>query len=491
MGTLAVTHQITLDNDQLVEGPIPVANPEGDGICPEALKMLDELVKRGVITIQQQIDMQTRLAFIRSKTKYVEQEVDSGTGKQRFKMEHRAGFDEPQPVMIPPEPDLVFVQRAGDGMDNADPAGMARHGVVADNSPGHNAPYVAKTMLTHFLSLVHRLQQNKRMFVDGHYPTKETCAPLGLRGKQIHIVGMGKVGQSLLSMLTPLPGCSNISFNDPGVDNIDGARKLWSLDQALETADWIFVCVSVKSGDKAILGPDEFEKLRPTCGVINGARGICVDEYSAYQHILRGGMVGLEVQEVEGEERFKQVDKDYIPLFDAHPNVSFTGHMASKGPDSEYDNGIDSANRAIAMITHGDINTVPDRSHCAWKPKEFPLEDRGVRAWISHADIPDMLETFIAASRGSPHGIGEFDNTRTTRNIYSVGEAVASGLVENGEALMGSRRIDDDANRRGVVTCFDLKGATIFNAQQQIRNLLDLTGGVCRVWLRQIEEVSG
>ncbi|MBN1192061.1 MAG: C-terminal binding protein [Dehalococcoidales bacterium] len=150
-----------------------------------------------------------------------------------------------------------------------------------------------------------------------------------LKGKTLGIVGFGLAGRALvpkargfeMEILSSDPFVEKEVFERFGVEKAD-------LDKLLEKSDFIAIHASLNSTSFHLMGPDQFNKMKPTAFVINTARGAIIDEPALVSALSDGNIAGAGLDVTEQEP----LPPD-SPLTKLN-NVILTGHRAGSSRES-------------------------------------------------------------------------------------------------------------------------------------------------------------
>ena len=138
----------------------------------------------------------------------------------------------------------------------------------------------------------------------------------------ILIVGGGGITEELVKQLEPfrcnITVVRNRDIALPGTKVV----QLKDLDEALPTADWVFLACSLTDETRNLFNAARFKLMKPTAYVVNVARGAVIDTMALVSALNSGEIAGAGVDVTEPE-----------PLPDGHPlweakNVIITPHTA-------------------------------------------------------------------------------------------------------------------------------------------------------------------
>ena len=254
-------------------------------------------------------------------------------------------------------PNLKAIGRGGVGLDNIDVEYAKSKGIAVINTPAASSRSVGELAMAHMFGLSRFLHlANRQMPETGNTQFNELKKAYSkgaeLEGKTLGIIGLGRIGMETAKC--GLGMGMNIVAYDPFVSEVTlhvGPRALEfqttiqteSLDKLLATADYI--SLHIPSVGKAILGKEEFEKMKTGVFVINCSRGGTIDE-DALIHALNSGKVaaaGLDV-----------FDNEPTPRMDilSHPRISLTPHIGASTEEAQNKIGEELAQKMIAALNN-------------------------------------------------------------------------------------------------------------------------------------------
>ncbi len=214
-------------------------------------------------------------------------------------------------------PRLKVVSRCGTALDSVDLAAAQELGIHVFNTPDAHVDGVAELTLAGILDVLRMVSQSDRAVRAG-----EWTKPMGrlLRGKTVGIIGLGRVGKAVASLLQPFGVW--LLAHDPREDQafavLHGVSYV-GLDVLLQEAD--VVTVHAPGAQGAILDAAAIGRIKPGAVVVNTARGGLVDE-EALADALEQGRLGGAYLDVFGEE-------PYSGRLAKLPNAVLTPHIGA------------------------------------------------------------------------------------------------------------------------------------------------------------------
>ena len=253
-------------------------------------------------------------------------------------------------------PNLKVIARGGVGLDNIDVDFAKGKGLAVINTPAASSQAVAELAFGHLLSLARSLHLANREMPpkgDTEFKSLKKAYSKGfqLRGKTIGIIGIGRIGQETARIALGLG--MNVLPVDPFMDQVtidvqvgpDAANSLpitlnsIAMDDMLAQAD--IISLHIPFTGKAVLGADEFAKMKEGMILINCARGGTVDEPALLTALENGKVAaaGLDVFENEPTPR-----KELL----AHPRVSLSPHIGASTMEAQRNIGLELADKISA-----------------------------------------------------------------------------------------------------------------------------------------------
>jgi glyoxylate reductase len=180
---------------------------------------------------------------------------------------------------------LEIVANIAVGYDNIDVPGVRRHGAVATNTPDVLTEATAELTWALILAITRRVAEGDRLVRAGGWKGWTLDFMLGteLRGKQLGIVGSGRIGRAVATK-APAFGMTTVFARRPGAapprpsgEPKQGAPSA-SLDEVLVTSDVISLHVPGSAATRHMIDRKAFARMKRSAFLINTARGSVVDE---------------------------------------------------------------------------------------------------------------------------------------------------------------------------------------------------------------------
>lgn len=253
-------------------------------------------------------------------------------------------------------PSLKLIGRGGVGMDNIDVEYARSKGLVVVNTPASSSQSVAELVMAQLFSIARFLPDSYKNMETGDFSKlkKKYAKGIELRGKTLGIVGFGRIGQSLASYALGI-GMKVIAFNRTPcvvsvpieiggqVINVE-VQTVCDMDEVLSTSDFISLHVPKQSSGGAVLGVEEFTKMKEGVRVVNAARGGVIDEQALISALDSGKIaaVGLDVYENEPNPNSALL---------SHPLIACTPHIGAATVEAQDRIGEEIAGLVIAHLS--------------------------------------------------------------------------------------------------------------------------------------------
>lgn len=208
---------------------------------------------------------------------------------------------------------LKVISRCGAGLSNVDLEAAADIGIAVRSTPDAPTTAVAELTVGAMIGLMRGLPQMDRDLHEGRWSKQ---VGIQLEGKTILIIGFGRIGRKVASLLTPF-NVRRLAVDAALAGTVEGVPVV-PLHDALPQADVISLHAS---GETEILGEREFALLKPGVFLLNAGRGGLVSESVLCRALEKGRVAGAWL------DTFSQEPYEG-PLIHA-PHVILTPHIGS------------------------------------------------------------------------------------------------------------------------------------------------------------------
>jgi len=212
---------------------------------------------------------------------------------------------------------LKVISRCGAGIDNVDLKSAEELGIKVYNTPDAPTVAVAELTIALMLALLRRIPIMDQEIRDGVW--KKRMGNL-LSGKQVGIIGFGRIGRKVAEMLSALG--ADPAYYDPAVAGKKlGDFKYLEFRDLLKKTDIISLHLSYSKENHKLFDQEEFSLMKQGAFLINCSRGGIVDENALYSALKEGKLAGAAIDVFEQEPYngpLKELD-----------NVILTPHIGS------------------------------------------------------------------------------------------------------------------------------------------------------------------
>lgn len=223
-------------------------------------------------------------------------------------------------------PQLKIVANYAVGFNNIDVDACTARKVAVSNTPGVLTDTTADLAMALLLAVARRLPESDVYARAGKY---DGWAPQLFLGTDVHhktlgLMGFGRVGRALAQRARGFDmkviyfdnkPCTMEENQELGVTCVDS-------ETVLKEADFLSLHVPLTPNTHHLLGPKEFEMMKPGAFVINTARGEVINEAALVEAINSGQIAGAGLDVFENEPEIH-------PGLKANPSVVILPHIGS------------------------------------------------------------------------------------------------------------------------------------------------------------------
>ena len=219
---------------------------------------------------------------------------------------------------------LKVVATVAVGFDNIDVAAAAARGIVVTNTPDLVTGATAELTWALILSVTRRLGEGDRTIRGGGWRgwTFEFLLGSELRGKQLGVVGAGRIGRAVAA-IAPAFGMRPVVAARPGRAAAEGADvPVLSLDELLLTSDVVSLHVPLTAETRHLMDRRTLVRMKRSAVLVNTSRGGVVDDEALAWALDERLIAGAGLDVFEGEPRVH-------PGLVGRDNVCLTPHLGS------------------------------------------------------------------------------------------------------------------------------------------------------------------
>lgn len=209
------------------------------------------------------------------------------------------------PGLLDLAPKLRVASTISVGYDHFDVAEMTKRGIMLMHTPDVLTETTADMVFTLILCAARRAAELHGMVKNGGWTRVIGAEHFGsdVHGKKLGIIGMGRIGSAVARRARNGFNMEilyhNRTANSEAENRFDA--RLCSLDELLSESDFICLMLPLTEQTQKLIGPAEFDKMKPEAFLINGGRGPVVDEQALVEALQQGKIrgAGLDVYEQE------------------------------------------------------------------------------------------------------------------------------------------------------------------------------------------------
>ena len=212
---------------------------------------------------------------------------------------------------------LSLVVRAGAGYNTIDVKTASARGIYVTNCPGKNSVAVAELAFGLILALDRRIPDNAIDLREGRWNKKEYSKARGIFGRTLGLVGLGKIGQEMVSRAKafgmPVVAWSR-SLTPERAEKLRIEMKQSPLEVA-SASDIVSVHVALNNDTRNLIDEKFLNAMKPGSYFINTSRAEVVDQTALAQAVRdRGLRAGLDVFAGEPTGGVGKVEDDIFKL---------------------------------------------------------------------------------------------------------------------------------------------------------------------------------
>ena len=234
-------------------------------------------------------------------------------------------------------PNLKLIARVGIGLDGIDFDLCKKYGVSVTYTPDAPSIAVAELCIGMMLDLARQVT-----VANNNMKSNIWHRHMGmlLYGRTIGIIGMGRIGKSLVHLLSTF----NVNFlvHDIAPDLIFGRLKkvkFVSKEEVLKNSDVVSIHIPLNRETKDFIQLHDIKTMKKSAFLINTARGGIVNEKDLYTALSKSVIEGAGIDVFEEEP--------YCGDLATLNNCILTSHMGSATVDSRTDMELQAVNEAI------------------------------------------------------------------------------------------------------------------------------------------------
>ena len=221
---------------------------------------------------------------------------------------------------------LLFIGRAGVGLDNIDTKFAAERNVQVLNSPEAPTFAVAELVFGLILALVRKIAFCDRLMKAGEWPKKKALS-FELRNKTLGIIGFGRIGREVAKRARAFD--MHIIYYDvvrPSSEVEQSYGVTFSeLNDLLRVSDIVTLHIPLLAQTYHLLDEQRISLMKKGAILVNASRGPVVDTKSLLKHLKSGHLLGACLDVFEHEPPNEDWERELVQL----DNVVVSPHIGS------------------------------------------------------------------------------------------------------------------------------------------------------------------
>lgn len=244
---------------------------------------------------------------------------------------------------------LKGVARAGVGIDNVDVPAATRKGVLVMNTPGGNTMSAAEHTMALMLALSRNVVPACNSLKGGAWDRKSYTGNQ-LNNKVLGVIGLGRIGMAVVKMALGFnmkiigydPFAAPKEAEQLGVQITDNLEKIY------READFITLHIPRNEQTINLITAKELKMMKPTCRIVNCARGGIINEDDLYNALTAGTIAGaaLDVFSKEPPENTR---------FTECATCLVTPHLGASTEEAQIEVAVEAAQILCEAIKGGPI----------------------------------------------------------------------------------------------------------------------------------------
>jgi D-3-phosphoglycerate dehydrogenase len=332
---------------------------------------------------------------------------------------------------------LKGIARAGVGIDNVDVPTATRKGILVMNTPGGNTLSAAEHTMALMLALSRNIVPACNSLKRGEWDRKRYTGNQ-LNNKTLGIIGLGRIGMAVAKMA--LGFNMKILGYDPFAAPKDaeqlGIVLTDSLERIYKESDYITVHVPKNEKTLNMITAKEMKIMKPTCRLINCARGGIINEEDLFNALAAKTIAGaaLDVFSKEPPEntRFKDLD-----------NCLVTPHLGASTEEAQIEVAVEAAQILMDAIRGGIIRNAVNAPTMAGLP---PI----ISQYAALAQrIGSLMSSMVHGPLKNVHI--EFRGSIAEKNVDPIATSFAIGLLQpHFDTVVNMVNVNVLAKERGI-----------------------------------------
>lgn len=245
---------------------------------------------------------------------------------------------------------LKGIARAGVGIDNVDVKAATRKGIIVMNTPGGNTMSAAEHTMAMMLAMSRHIVPACNSLRAGNWDRKSFTGNQ-LNNKTLGVIGLGRIGMAVVKMALGfnMKVLGYDPFAAPKEAETLGIEVTDKLERIYKESDFITLHVPKNDQTLNLIGAKELKMMKPTCRIVNCARGGIINEDDLY-NALSSGIIAAAALDVFPKEPPENT------RFTECPNCLVTPHLGASTEEAQIEVAVEAAQILADALRGGPIS---------------------------------------------------------------------------------------------------------------------------------------
>jgi D-3-phosphoglycerate dehydrogenase len=199
---------------------------------------------------------------------------------------------------------LKVISRTGGGLNNVDIEAATDNNIVVCGVKGPQDRMVAEHTVSLMGALAKQFFYLNAQVRKGNFASRKEYRPAGLSGKQVGLIGLGRIGRIVADICTrafDMQVWAYDPFITPETLGADDIVLKADMADVIQTADFLSLHVPLTENTKGLMGSAQFELMKPGAFLINTSRGEVVQEAALADALKNKKIAGAGLDVFENE----------------------------------------------------------------------------------------------------------------------------------------------------------------------------------------------
>ncbi|MHC5158345.1 MAG: phosphoglycerate dehydrogenase, partial [Planctomycetota bacterium] len=245
---------------------------------------------------------------------------------------------------------LKGIARAGVGVDNIDVPAATQKGILVMNTPGGNTLSAAEHTMALMLSLSRNVVPACNSLKEGAWDRKLYTGNQ-LNNKVLGVIGLGRIGMSVVKMALGfnMRVIGYDPFAAPKEADQMGVEVTEDVTRVYRESDFISLHIPRNEQTTNMIAAKELKTMKPTCRIVNCARGGIINENDLYE-ALNAGVIAGAALDVFSKEPPEDMG------FQSCPSCLVTPHLGASTEEAQIEVAVEAAQILCDAIQGGPIS---------------------------------------------------------------------------------------------------------------------------------------